>query len=134
MKKILILLVISVLVLTSCSQNSPIQVNEPDASSDEAVPNSEVTVPGLTIRVNAPGPNPQEGTPNKLGNVAGILMGVWHGFIALITLIISFFNPEVQMYEVHNDGSMYNLGFLLGLILFVGVLSLLGRRRSNRSK
>lgn len=133
MKKILMLLAVSVLVLTSCSSNSPIQVNEP-SPSEEAVPNSEVTVPGLTIRVNAPGPNPQEGTPNKLGNVAGILMGVWHGFIALITLIISFFNPEVQMYEVHNDGSMYNLGFLLGLVLFVGALSLLGRRRSNRSK
>lgn len=132
MKKILMLLVVSVLVITSCSSNSPIQVNEPDASSDEAVPNSEVTVPGLTIRVNAPGPNPQEDTPNQLGNVAGILMGIWHGFIAVITLVISFFNPQVQMYEVHNEGSMYNLGFLLGLILFVGVLSLSTRRRSTK--
>lgn len=133
MKKILVLLVVSLLVITSCSSNSPIQVNEPD-TSDEAVPNSEVTVPGVTIRVNAPGPNPQENTPNQLGNVAGILMGIWHGFIAVITLVISFFNPQVQMYEVHNDGSMYNLGFMLGLILFVVALTLLGRRRSNRSK
>ena len=135
MKKTLTLLAISVFVLVGCSQNSPIQVNTPDSNSgaDEAVPNSEVTVPGLTFRVNAPGPNPQEGTPNKLGKVAGILMGIWHGFIAVITLAISFFNADVQMYEVHNDGNMYNLGFLLGLILFVVVLSLSARRRKTKS-
>lgn len=124
MKKIL-LVVLLALVIVSCSPNSPIQVNTPVPES--SVPNSEVTVPGVTIRVNAPGPNPQEDTPNELGKVAGILMGIWHGFIALITLAISFFNPQVQMYEVHNDGNMYNLGFMLGLVLFCVVIFLLPR-------
>jgi len=124
MKKIL-LVVLLALVIVSCSPNSPIQVNTPVPES--SVPNSEVTVPGVTIRVNAPGPNPQEDTPNELGKVAGILMGIWHGFIALITLAISFFNPQVQMYEVHNDGNMYNLGFMLGLVLSCVVIFLLPR-------
>ena len=124
MKKIL-LVVLLALVIVSCSPNSQIQVNTPVPES--SVPNSEVTVPGVTIRVNAPGPNPQEDTPNELGKVAGILMGIWHGFIALITLVISFFNPQVQMYEVHNDGNMYNLGFMLGLVLFCVVIFLLPR-------
>lgn len=124
MKKIL-LVVLLALVIVSCSPNSPIQVNTPVPES--SVPNSEVTVPGVTIRVNAPGPNPQEDTPNELGKVAGILMGIWHGFIAIITLAISFFNPQVQMYEVHNDGNMYNLGFMLGLVLFCVVIFLLPR-------
>ena len=126
MKKTLLVLVLLTWVLASCSPNSPIQVNTP--VPEETVPNSEVTVPGVTIRVNAPGPNPQEDTPNELGNVAGILMGIWHGFIAVITLIISFFNPQVQMYEVHNDGNMYNLGFLIGLVLFFAVFFAAGRR------
>lgn len=133
MKKVLFLFVMCMLIVAGCSPNSPIQVNTPVAP-DDSVPNAEVTVPGVTIRVNAPGPNPQEDTPNELGNVAGILMGIWHGFIAVITLIISFFNPQVQMYEVHNDGNMYNLGFLLGLVLFCVVLALLGRRRSKSKK
>ncbi|MBI3168677.1 MAG: hypothetical protein HYZ22_09380 [Chloroflexi bacterium] len=91
-------------------------------------------MPGVTIRINAPGPNPEEDTPNELGNVAGILMGIWHGFIAPVTLAISFFNPQVQMYEVHNDGNMYNLGFMLGLILFCVAVFLISRRRRARSK
>ena len=132
MKKIVVALSLLALVLAGCASNSPIQVNTP--VPDETVPNSEVQVPGVTIRVNAPGPNPQEDTPNELGNVAGILMGIWHGFIAVITLVISFFNPQVQMYEVHNDGNMYNLGFMLGLILFCVVLAFLGRRRSKSKK
>ena len=130
MKKTLLVLVLLTWVLASCSPNSPIQVNTP--VPEETVPNSEVTVPGVTIRVNAPGPNPQEDTPNELGNVAGILMGIWHGFIAVITLIISFFNPQVQMYEVHNDGNMYNLGFLIGLVLFFAVFFAAGRRGRGR--
>ena len=132
MKKVLFAFVLCMLIVAGCTPNSPIQVNTP--VPDETVPNSEVTVPGVTIRVNAPGPNPQEDTPNELGNVAGILMGIWHGFIAVITLIISFFNPQVQMYEVHNDGNMYNLGFMLGLILFCVVFVSLGRRRSRSKK
>lgn len=128
-KNILFVFVFCMVVAAGCSPNSPIQVNTP--VPEDSVPNSEVTVPGVTIRVNAPGPNPQEDTPNELGNVAGILMGIWHGFIAVITLIISFFNPQVQMYEVHNDGNMYNLGFLLGLALFCIVFFMLIFRRGK---
>jgi len=127
MNKILVVLSLFALVIAGCTPDSPIQVNTPVPG--ETVPNSEVQVPGVTIRVNAPGPNPQEDTPNELGNVAGILMGIWHGFIAVITLIISFFNPQVQMYEVHNDGNMYNLGFMLGLVLFCVVIFLFPRIR-----
>ena len=131
-------IVISILILlliTGCSPASPIQINTPaPGSTEDSVPNSEVTVPGVTIRVNAPGPNPQVNTPNQLGNVAGLLMGIWHGFIAPVTLGISFVNPGVQMYEVHNNGSQYNLGFLVGLILFAVVIVLLvARIRKRRS-
>jgi len=133
MKKIIPFLILIAILIGSCSPSSPIQVNTPvPDSTGDSVPNSEVTVPGLTIRVNAPGPNPQVDTPNGNGNVAGILMGIWHGFISIITLTISFFNPNVQMYEVHNDGNMYNLGFLLGLVLFCVVVALIVSRRRTR--
>jgi len=36
-----------------------------------------------------------------------------------VTLVLSFFDQGVQMYEVYNDGSQYNLGFLLGVAIRV---------------
>jgi hypothetical protein len=51
---------------------------------------------------------------------ASFLMGLWHGFIALFTFIISLFNDKVTMYEVNNVGKLYNLGFLIGVMLFWG--------------
>lgn len=51
---------------------------------------------------------------------ASFLMGLWHGFIALFTFIISLFNDKVTMYEVNNVGKLYNLGFLIGVMMFWG--------------
>jgi hypothetical protein len=55
--------------------------------------------------------------------------GLWHGLIAPVTLMISFFNSDVKMYEVHNAGSEYDFGFLLGLALVIALLSLFIRMR-----
>jgi hypothetical protein len=44
----------------------------------------------------------------------GFWNGLWHGMISPITLVISLFNDNIGMYEVHNNGGWYNLGFLLG--------------------
>jgi hypothetical protein len=68
----------------------------------------------------APGPNGLANSPNEEGNVAGFWQGLWHGIIAPITFVISLFSPNVHMYEVHNNGNWYNLGFLLGLIIILG--------------
>jgi len=74
----------------------------------------------LGLAACAPGPNPAAGTPDAGGEVAGFWRGLWHGFIALFTFVISLFNPGVQVYEVHNSGNLYNLGFVLGLMFFFG--------------
>ena len=51
---------------------------------------------------------------------AGFWMGLWHGFISLITFIVSLFNDNVTIYEVNNTGKLYNLGFILGAAIFFG--------------
>ncbi|MBC8460707.1 MAG: hypothetical protein ISS17_00705 [Bacteroidales bacterium] len=51
---------------------------------------------------------------------AGFWMGLWHGFISLVTFVISLFNNEVGIYEVNNSGWPYNLGFILGIMIFYG--------------
>ena len=57
--------------------------------------------------------------PYTLENPAGFLAGLWHGFIAWITFILSLFS-EVRMYSIHNTGATYNLGFLLGMACWLG--------------
>lgn len=51
---------------------------------------------------------------------AGFLLGVWHGFILLVTFIISLFNDSVAVYQAHNTGGTYDLGFVLGVMMFFG--------------
>lgn len=51
---------------------------------------------------------------------AGFWMGLWHGFISLISFIVSFFYDNVTIYEANNTGWPYNLGFILGVMIFYG--------------
>jgi len=44
--------------------------------------------------------------------------GLWHGFILLFSFIISLFTDSVKVYEAANVGWAYDLGFLLGVIIF----------------
>ena len=51
---------------------------------------------------------------------AGFWYGLWHGMIAVISLIIHVFNESVVVYELDNIGGWYDLGFLLGVICIWG--------------
>ena len=68
----------------------------------------------------APGPNQLKGTPVPGGEVAGFWRGLWNGLIVPVTFIISLFNSNVQIYEVHNNGGWYNFGFVLGVMIIFG--------------
>ena len=115
MKKLSVLVLSMVLLVTmaACGPDTNIEVNTPDAS----------------IQLNMPGVNPLADQAAENGRVAGVLQGLWHGLIAPVTLIMSFFNENVQMYEVHNDGREYNLGYLLGVAIVFLILGFSGRRR-----
>ena len=79
----------------------------------------------------APGPNQAEDTPNRNGVVAGFFTGFWHGLISPITFVVSIFDRQVRLYEVHNNGGWYNFGFVLGAGLFLSG-GILGRKRRKR--
>ncbi|MEW5816188.1 MAG: hypothetical protein AB1798_12435 [Spirochaetota bacterium] len=81
----------------------------------------------------APGPNELVNTNNYKGFVPGFWYGLWNGIISPVTFIISLFNTKVQIYEVHNNGNWYNLGFILGVsIAFGGGAGGAASRRRNR--
>ncbi len=65
-------------------------------------------------------------------NQAGFLMGIWHGWIAPVTLIWQFFNSNVRIYEIFNAGWTYDLGYYLGIVGGFGGLALSRRRRCSR--
>ena len=88
----------------------------------------EVDVPSSTVVLTTPGPNPEQNKEDAAGRVAGVVQGLWHGLIAPVTLIGSFFNPDLQMYEVHNNGREYNLGYLFGVALVFLILGVIGGR------
>jgi hypothetical protein len=65
--------------------------------------------------------NPMEKVPDDFGDTAGLIRGLWHGFIAPFTFFVSLFTDGIHMYEVHNNGGWYNLGFVIGAgIIFSG--------------
>jgi hypothetical protein len=68
----------------------------------------------------SPGPNAQVHTLSDAGIVAGFWRGLWHGLIAPITFVISLFTHNIGVYEIHNNGSWYNFGFVLGILCHHG--------------
>jgi len=68
---------------------------------------------------------------------AGFWAGLWHGFICVITFVVSLFSDKVSIYEVHNSGGWYNLGFLIGAACFFGGSWTSGcgrRKKSSRER
>lgn len=68
----------------------------------------------------AAGPNEMKNTPNRDTEVAGFWKGLWHGLIFPFAFIASLFLDHIGIYEIHNNGGWYNLGFLLGAMMVLG--------------
>ena len=52
--------------------------------------------------------------------VAGFWTGLWQGFIAPFVFVISLLKSGLNIYEVHNNGAWYNLGYLFGVACVFG--------------
>jgi hypothetical protein len=89
-----------------------------------------VLIATLVLAGCAPGPNSLEKTANAEGKTAGFLLGIWHGLISPVTFIVSIFSRHVRFYEVHNSGTWYNFGFVLGAGLFLSG-GILGRKKKR---
>ena len=71
-----------------------------------------VAVGGLVLAACAPGANDVASTGTQ--ELAGFWLGLWHGIITPVTFVISLFNDNMNIYEVHNNGNWYNFGFVFG--------------------
>src|SRR5919108_4930243 len=115
MKKLhfFVLSVVLLVIATGCGPGSSVQV----------------TTPNSTMQLSAPGANPLINQPDATGRIARAGAGLWHGIIAPATLLVSFFDSNVRMYQVHNARSEYDLGFLVGVAILISIISLLIRMR-----
>jgi hypothetical protein len=124
----LVLMLACLSMLVACSPTQAVQVNTPVPSTGAGTPapGGEIDVPGIKLNLYAPGPNPMVGTADAHGRPASFWLGVWHGVISPFTLAASFLGSQnVQTYEVHNDGRLYNLGFFIGVLIMPAVLGIL---------
>ena len=64
---------------------------------------------------------------------AGFFMGIWHGWVAPLSLIVSIFKEGVRIYEPNNTGWWYDFGFYIAIISGFGGISL-SRKKINRRK
>jgi hypothetical protein len=75
---------------------------------------------------------PGDGT-YTLDKPAGFFWGVWHGWIAPISLILGIFQDGIRVYEPMNTGWWYDVGFYIAVISGFGGLSL-SRKKKNSKK
>jgi len=138
MRKLQVIFILGIMALfmaAGCSPSTGSVVQEntpvPNPPAGTPAPGGQISVPGVNVQVYAPGANPLINTADAHGRPAGFALGLWHGIISPVTLLLSFINKQtVQMYEVHNAGNVYNLGFFLGVLIMPAVLGLLvGSRR-----
>jgi hypothetical protein len=62
---------------------------------------------------------------------AGFFSGIWHGWIAPVTLIIGIFDGNIRIYEPYNTGWWYDLGFYIAVVGGFGGISFV-RKQSRR--
>lgn len=67
-------------------------------------------------------------------NPANFLWGVWHGWLALISLIIGMFNKSIRVYETFNIGWWYDFGFYIAIVGGFGGFAIFRRKRRCHNK
>ena len=59
-------------------------------------------------------------TRDLSGAPANFWWGPWQGLIVYLSFIASWFEKNIVLYQVNNNGFWYNLGYLIALSLSVG--------------
>lgn len=85
----------------------------------------------ISLLILLSGCMPGDGSYTK-DNPAGFLSGIWHGWLAPLSLLWSLLNPEIRIYEPINTGWWYDFGFYMAIISGFGGLSL--SRKKARGK
>lgn len=72
-----------------------------------------------------PGMNSSSAEPS------GFFMGVWHGWIAPISLVLEFFDPKFSVYDSNNTGVAYDFGFYIAIIGGFGGFQIFRKKKKD---
>jgi hypothetical protein len=64
---------------------------------------------------------------------AGFFTGIWHGWIAPLSLVVGLFKDGVRVYEPYNTGWWYDLGFYMAVISGFGGITFT-RSKAGKNK
>lgn len=90
-----------------------------------------LTIMIVIISITLAGCLPGDGTSTN-ERPAGFFRGIWHGWIAPVSLIIGLFKGNIRIYEAVNTGWWYDFGFYIAIISGFGGISLFRRRGSSK--
>ncbi len=92
-----------------------------------------LAIGALALAGCAAGPGGRWAPPDA--EAAGFFVGLWHGILLLVSLVVSFFTDDVRIYEAHNTGIAYDIGFVLGVLAVYGngIHLRFGHRKPQRS-
>jgi len=72
------------------------------------------------------------GSTYSVQEPAGFFSGVWHGWIAPVSLIVGLFKDGIRIYEPFNTGWWYDFGFYIAVIAgFGGIAVSRGRKKKE---
>lgn len=72
------------------------------------------------------------GGSSSVDDPGGFFMGVWHGWIAPITLIWGLFDSSIRVYEVYNTGWWYDFGFYIAIVGGFGSFAFFRKSSENK--
>lgn len=84
----------------------------------------------LILSLSLTGCMPGDGSYN-IEEPANFLSGIWHGWIAPLSLIRGLFNHNIHVYETLNTGWWYDFGFYIAVVSGFGSLSLTRKRKKK---
>ena len=85
-----------------------------------------ITVSAILLTGCVPG----DGSYN-ISKSAGFFSGIWHGWIAPVSLLVSFFDRNISIYETFNKGWWYDFGYYMAIISGFGGISLFRKKKSE---
>lgn len=90
---------------------------------------SHIRIVGLMLIVlmitACAGPNPLQDAAVPISEVSGFWGGLWHGLTLPLSFVGSIVTDYITIYAVQNTGGWYDFGFVLGIILLSGIISVL---------
>ncbi|MBZ0180343.1 MAG: hypothetical protein K8F36_13720 [Melioribacteraceae bacterium] len=92
--------------------------------------NAKLIIISVAILFLLSGCVPGDGS-STIDDPSGLFSGIWHGWIAPVTLIWGIFDNAIRIYEPINTGWWYDFGYYIAIIGGFGGLSLFRKKKGD---